>query len=115
MEDKAASFPAVWGAVLSTILALLKIHEMWRARERIDRGYDFKSLPELGNDVIIRNLSAKPQILTYWELQWRKRRLFRWHISERVSSDEYFQDIQIPPYSIKSLTFRVEDYFDLGV
>ena len=114
MDEPTSNILALWGAGLSTILAALKILETWKSRERIEVGYGFKGLPELGNEIIIRNLSAKPQILTYWELQWRERKLFQWKTSDRVSPDEHFQDIQIPPYSTKSLTFQNQDYFGWG-
>ncbi len=61
-------FLAWWGAGLSTTLALVKLFELWQTRFRLEVSYNFTDSVEIGNEVFIRNLSAKPVILTYWEL-----------------------------------------------
>jgi hypothetical protein len=49
---------AWWGASLSTLLALLKMLELWQNRFRIDIGHGFTGQPEQRNDIHIRNLSS---------------------------------------------------------
>ena len=52
---------ALWGAGLSTALALVKMWELWSSRSRVEVSYAFSGGPD-GNDIIIRNLSDKPMI-----------------------------------------------------
>ena len=68
---------ALWGAGLSSVLALIKMWELWSRRSRIEVSYGFSSGPG-GNDIIIRNLSDKPMILTYWELLFCERKGLKW-------------------------------------
>ena len=64
----------LWGAGLSTLLALIKVWEVWSSRHHaIDVGYLFQG-PEYGNDIFIRNLSDKPVIVTDWELLFCERK-----------------------------------------
>lgn len=103
---------AWWGAVLSTILALIKFYEMWIARFRVDIGCNFTSLSDLGNKVIIRNLTNKPFILTYWKLVWRKG-AWPFHKDTYISApDEFFSDIRINPCSSHELSFTEIEHFD---
>lgn len=108
------SFLAVWGAALSTLLAALKIWELWRARRRIEFSYNFVSLAEEGSEVIIRNLSGTPIIICYWELVWlKKKRLgLKKQETKRISPDSDFSDLQIAPHSSRKLTFADENHFD---
>jgi hypothetical protein len=61
------TFLAWWGAMLSSVLAIIKIWEIWRDRFRLDIGYSFAD-ESIGNNILIRNLSSRPFILEYWEL-----------------------------------------------
>lgn len=62
------AFLAWWGAGLSTVLALIKTWEFWRERFQVEVSGTFTGLPEIGNEVRIRNLSHRTFILVYWEL-----------------------------------------------
>lgn len=90
---------ATWGAVLSTLLAVIKIWEVWRARIQIEVGYNFTSNEYIGNQVIIRNLGATPLIITYWELVWCERKIFRWEQSHSVDAEEDVEDIKLAEHS----------------
>lgn len=57
-----------WGAALSTMLAGIKIWEIWRDRHRVEIGYSFVDDETVGNSISIRNLSGRAFILSYWEL-----------------------------------------------
>jgi len=105
---------ALWGAVLSTILALTKIWEMWSARRRIEVSYSFTSIPEEGNDIIIRNVSDKPFIITFWELLFCERKNFRWVPYRTEDPCGYAYDLCIQGHSSKTLKFRGPDHFDWG-
>ncbi len=105
------NYIAWWGAGLSTLLALVKLWELWRDRFRIDVGYGFT---EDSNNIHIRNLSGKPIILTYWEVFYRPH---LWPIKKDScinSPGEYACDIEIKPHSRKTLSFMGEDYFNCG-
>ena len=42
---------ALWGAILSTVLGLIKIRDAWRNRFKIDISHVFRGDPEIGNDI----------------------------------------------------------------
>jgi hypothetical protein len=106
---------AWWGAVLSTLLALAKLWELWRDRFQVEVSGNFTSNPEIGNEVLVRNLSGRTLILTYWELlygtgHWPARRL-----SPLESPDYDEGDRSIEPHSTHTLRFCDDNYFDSGV
>ncbi len=59
---------AIWGALLSTGLGVIKFFEWWRDRHQIDVSYSFSTSAYDGNIVFIRNLSNRPIIITHWQL-----------------------------------------------
>jgi len=105
---------AVWGVVLSTILAGVKFWEIWKNRTRIEVSYNFTGSSDIGNEVIIRNLTGTPILITYWELLWRHKSWFRWKQSKEINPDEFFEDLKLGGNSSIKLTFREQDYFDWG-
>lgn len=109
---------AVWGAGLSTLLALIKlalikVWEVWSSRRRIEVSYNFVGLPEVGNDIIIRNLSDKPLVVTCWELLFCEKKGMKWVPYKTESPAEDTSDICIPGHSSKSLNFSGQYYFGL--
>lgn len=103
---------AWWGAGLSTLLALVKLFELWRDRFRIDVGCNLTSEPEIGNEILVRNLSAKPIILSYWQLLhgsgvWPFRKF-----SEFESPGPDARDIKIEPHSSETFSFAEAYHFD---
>jgi len=104
-EVSGLNYIAWWGACLSTLLAAVKFWELWRDRFQIDIGHNFNSEPSIGNEIFVRNLSAKPIILEYWELhhcsgKWPFRKY-----TEFESPGPDANDIQIEPHSSKTFTF----------
>lgn len=105
---------AWWGGGLSTVLALLKIREIWRDRFRIEIDHIFTSESELGNKIIIRNLANRPFILAHWELFhgsgcWPFRRF------TKMQSAEYDEeDHRVEPHSTFTLQFSGPNFFDWG-
>jgi len=105
---------ALWGAGLSTSLALIKIWEIWSARRRIEVSYGFDGRPEVGNDIIIRNLSDKPMIITYWELLFCEKKGLKWVTYRNEKPAEDTSDICIQGHTSKKLNFSGSDYFSWG-
>jgi hypothetical protein len=104
---------ALWGAFLSSLLAGVKLYEFWRDRRRLDYSYNFTGSEEIGNEIIIRNLSSKPLIITHWELVWRSRKWWNLKKKEKkgIIPDFDFSDSIINPHSILTLKFNRENYF----
>lgn len=105
---------ALWGAVLSTILAAVKLWEIWRDRFQLGVTYHFRSLADLGNDVIIRNLSSRPIILTHWELLYSSGRWPRRQFESIDSSEPDDGDQRIESHTTHILTFAYGRHFDWG-
>ncbi|WP_345977577.1 hypothetical protein [Sulfurimonas sp. HSL3-7] len=105
---------AIWGAGLSTLLALIKIWELWSSRRRIEVSYNFVGLPEIGNDIIIRNLSDKPMTVTYWELLFCEKKAFKWVPYRNENPADGTSDIYIAGHSSIKLNFSGPKYFAWG-
>lgn len=96
------------------MLAAVKLYELWRDRFRLEVSYNFTGSPYIGNDVLIRNLSGKPVILTHWELfyrsgHWPKR------VNEHIESAEHDDgDTRIDLHATFTLHFSEATYFDWG-
>ena len=105
---------ALWGAGLSTLLALVKLWEIWTARRRIEVSYKFIGIPEEGNDIIIRNISGTPFIVTYWELLFCERKKLRWVPYRTEEPCEDAHDMCIQQHSSITLNFSGTNYFDWG-
>jgi hypothetical protein len=100
-----------WGALLSTLLAGIKLWEIWRDRHRIEIGHNFTSDESIGNSISIRNLSGRAFILSYWELLygagcWPFRKF-----NELRSQDFDVGDTKVEAYSTYTLSFCDEDHF----
>lgn len=105
------NYIALWGAVLSTVLALIKMWEFWQTRFRIEIGHGFTGSLEMGNDIHIRNLSSNPAILCYWELFYRDH-LWPLKKDTYISSPEADTcDIRIEQHSSKTFNFNGQDHF----
>jgi hypothetical protein len=105
---------AWWGAGLSTLLAFVKLWELWRDRFRIDIGYGFTGDPGMGNDIHIRNLAGKPIILGYWELFYRSNWWPLRKDSHIDSPGPDAHDVRIEGHSSKTINFSGIDHFDWG-
>ncbi|MDR3401746.1 MAG: hypothetical protein P4L99_04530 [Chthoniobacter sp.] len=114
MTGSGTSLIAWWGASLSTLLALIKLWEIWRQRFRVEISYNFTSETDIGNKVLIRNLTGSPIILTHWELlyssgYWPFRRFEPLESSEHDSGD-----CRIDAHATRVLSFSEANYFDTG-
>ena len=105
-----------WGAGLSTVLAFVKLWEVWRNRFRIGVSYNFTSDPhETGNEIYIRNLAHHPIILCYWEvLLLSGRRPFRTFEPLAEPEPDEIRDVKIEAHSTHTLRFLEADHFEWG-
>ena len=106
---------AIWGAVLSTLLSGLKVHEMWKkARLRIEVEGAFVGFAEVGDIIYVRNLGSKAILVTYWEVvtfdgRWPRRT----EHSVRMAGNGYpTEDVRIEALDSTSLVFQGPDFFD---
>jgi hypothetical protein len=112
--DSGTTVIAWWGAGLSTLLALIKLWELWRERFRVDTSYNFTSDTNIGNQVLIRNLTGRPFILAYWELlycsgHWPFRKF------EPIESAEHDAgDCRVDAHATQVLSFSQANHFDWG-
>jgi hypothetical protein len=108
-------FLGVWGGVLSTCLAYIKFLEFRRERLRLSTTYSFSDA-EHGNEVVIQNPSKMPVIISHWELQWRKRRLFRSVVTQEIDYGfpEDRREIIIAAHDTHTLVLGEQDHFAWG-
>ena len=114
MGEGNIDYVAWWGAGLSTLLAIVKLWELWKDRFRIDIGHGFAGDSTVGNDIHIRNLSGTPIILEYWEVFYRPN---IWPIKKDTnisSPEDEAYDLKIDPHSSYTLHFSGDDHFDWG-
>lgn len=105
---------AWWGAGLSTLLAIVKLYELWRDRFRVDVSYNFTGSESIGNEVLIRNLSSRPLILAHWELFYCSGRWPRRNFEPFESADFDAGDRRLEPYATHTLHFAEQNYFNWG-
>lgn len=100
---------SLWGAVLSTLLAMLKISEYWTNRFRVEVSPIYRSCEEVGHDISIKNLSSKPALLEYMELFTKKN-----GEEERClwSPEDSFLNARIEQLDSKVYNFSQSDYFN---
>jgi hypothetical protein len=86
---------SIWAAVLSTVLAGIKIWEMWSSRQRISVGYQVDFDGATGSSIVIENPSAKPLLITYWILLLEQRSGLRWHAVDgrTLNAGSYYMTI----------------------
>ncbi len=109
--ESASALIAWWGAGLSTLLAVVKILELWRDRFQIDVSYNFTSSESIGNEILIRNLSNRPLILTHWELLYCSGRWPRRSFEPLESAEFDSGDRRLEPYATHTLHFAEANYF----
>ena len=104
---------AIWGAGLSTLLAGIKIWQVYFDRKRIKVNYLLKKDPLAGDKIIIHNLSKSAVIIEHWELLWVLRRLF---FRKKIVPIQIFNDedryLNLDPNSIQHLNFNGQYHFN---
>ncbi len=102
---------SLWGAILSTILTILKFFEYWNNRFRININTIFRSEANCGHDISISNLSSKPILLEYMELFTLKGKWFFKKEHNIWSPEDLIINERIEPSNTKLYNFRQGDYF----
>lgn len=105
---------AWWGVGLSTLLAFVKLYELWRDRSRVEVSYNFTGDVNIGNEIYIRNISNHPLILTHWELLYCSGRWPRRSFTPLESADIDARDRRVEPYATHMLHFAEQSHFDWG-
>jgi len=105
---------AVWGGLLSTGLAGIKVFEWWRDRDRLDISFGSSSSVEYGNQIQIRNLSNRPIIIKHWELFFAFEPKGKMGC-ELVESAEYDDgDLTIAAHTSKQWSFCENRHFSIS-
>lgn len=102
---------AVWGSALSTILAGVKVWEVWNNRLKIDVSAKWTGSEDIGHSITIRNLSSFPVMLVGWELFYRQQKFLIPQVELIEKNDFDWSDVTINPVSVLSLDFNGQDYF----
>ena len=104
---------SIWGAFLSTVLAGLKIKELYSNRFNIDTSYIFRSDADYGNEISIQNLSNTPVLLNYMEVYSRPKGLLSLFKPQQHiwSPEDEMINYRIEPHSEKTFHFVHGDYF----
>lgn len=110
----AQSFLAIWGSVISTVLACIKIFEAWRDRRRLTTSYVFSSPDYGGHQIIIENPTNTSVMINYWELLWLKRYVFWMKTVDGRFPDEGYCKITIKAHDRYVLLFEGKQYFRVG-
>jgi hypothetical protein len=102
---------AVWGGLLSTVLAGIKVFEWWRDRDRLDISFGSTSSVEHGNQIQIRNLSIRPIIIKHWELffAFDSKGIRDYELVESAEYDD--SDLTIAAHASKQWNFCEARYF----
>ncbi|MGB5965585.1 MAG: hypothetical protein WBF77_04790 [Sulfurimonadaceae bacterium] len=102
---------SLWGAVLSTILSVLKIVEYWNNRFQVEVGQILRGDEDLGHDISIKNLSSKPILLEYMELFTKKG---NWPFRQKKyiwSPEDSWLNARIEPSDAQVYNFSGSNYF----
>ncbi|MEY9328214.1 hypothetical protein ABIA20_005248 [Sinorhizobium fredii] len=95
----------VWGAVLSTGLACIKIWEtFWKDRIRLAKSYSFAGEGGPASTISIANLTALPVLVSSWELVWEPK-VFRWRVKRLDCTPDDISGFTIDRYSVLTLEF----------
>lgn len=108
---------ALWGAILSTGLAALRVWEFATRGPSLVSRRHFSPSPEQGNTITIENTSATPAMISYWELVWVSGRHPPFNEKRRVGSPDARSPIKtmtIAPHSTVDLLFSGQEYFGWG-
>lgn len=110
-ELEAKDLLAYYGAFLSTLLAVVKFLELWHARMKVEVSYSFTTSVEVGNKILVRNLSSKPLLLRYWSVEYCKGFWPFWSFQNITGPDYDYDGTRIEPHSTLTLTFANAEYF----
>lgn len=105
---------AIWGAVVATGLALVRLVEFYRDRSpQLRVTCMWRGTAEAGNDLLIMNAGRTPLSIYYFSLVWAKP---RWLRSPKLIETEFdleddFSSIDVPPFTSYRQHFNGGDHF----
>jgi len=105
---------AIWGGVVSTILAIIQIRGFWKDRFKLNISLGLNCPDFKQNLITITNLFSRPITISNFELFWSK------NINDaddfKRLSTGFEQDccITIPAHSPRKLVFDDEYYFSVS-
>ena len=103
---------AIYGAALSTILALIKFWELWRDRLKISVAIGWNNLGPDITEVQITNSYKNPITIVWLELYWATHRRSTSKSKNIDLGMETGCRIELPAFSTKSLKFSEQYAFD---
>ena len=108
---------AIYGACLSTILALWQFWRAFQERRWISTSYNFRGIEDPGNEVLLINNSPKPLTLYHIELFWGRRYPLWLRRYRRVGQSEWGEEdsdtgITLDPYKITVLHYMNDCHFN---
>lgn len=106
-------FLAMWGAGLSTLLAGVKLWELWRNHFRVEVSYNFTGSQEEGHEIYVRNLNNRPITLEHWELEWRYGEWPSIKSDLIAMAEDFSAGRKIEAYDSTTLRFINEYYFSM--
>ncbi|MDM5128633.1 hypothetical protein [Aeromonas salmonicida] len=106
---------AIYAAILSTILAIVKVVGFIRGYYRVDVLSTTTSSKSEGNEIYIYNLCDRPLMLVYWKLEWHYG-IWPFHKVENISTPEFDMSAgrRIDEYGSHTLPFKGDNYFQTG-
>ncbi|AUZ81545.1 MULTISPECIES: hypothetical protein [Aeromonas] len=112
--DLLTAILAVWGALISTGLACLKIWEVRQNHFRVETSYNLTSSITEGNEIYIRNLNNRPITIEHWVLEWHQG-IWPFKKADTISmSQDLSAGRKIEAYDSMTLHFTDESYFSTG-
>ena len=112
-----ATTVGIYGACLSTLLALWQFWRAFQERRWIGTSYNFSSFEDPKNEVLLINNSPKPLTLFQIDLFWGRRYLFWMRRYYRVGLSEWGviesdMGITLEPYKIAALHYANDTHFN---
>lgn len=107
---------SIWGGILSTILAIIKIWEVrYKDRPRFATAYAFTDMPGEPNTITIANLSSLPVQVSHWALAWHPRR-FQWNPGKvmDVTPEDRGWQFSIKGHDSHTIEFSDDEKFEWG-
>lgn len=113
MASEGQFWVALWGAGLATVLAGIKIWEIWRERVRLYTSYSFTSDPYIGSSITVFNTSKVPALFSYWDVVAAKK-AGRKDVRTVAEPDgiDGGGHVTIPAHSARKFEFHEMDHFD---
>ncbi|MBB3610962.1 hypothetical protein [Rhizobium sp. BK602] len=107
---------AMWGAFISSGLAVIKIWEtFFKDRLRLDKSYLLTGETGGEHEITVANLSSVPVQVSSWTLAYEPK-VFRWKTKRKDVTPERYKvgGFKIDGHSSHTLLFGGEDQFEWG-